>query len=182
MRDTCPVGLVPTLLFLGRYFLMEREQIEARIREISKSVADVKGLEYVHSELAGTKRNAVVRVFVDKPGGVTLDDCSEVSRDIEGVLDIEDIVPSSYVLEVSSPGLERELYSIADFDRFTGNQARIKTRDAIDGRKSYKGVIVTVEGENIIFDDRTLGQITIPYSNVAKANLVFDLSEELKRK
>ncbi|HSI89079.1 MAG TPA: ribosome maturation factor RimP [Pyrinomonadaceae bacterium] len=161
---------------------MEREQIEARIRAISQSAADAKGLEFVHSEVAGTKRNAVVRVFVDKPGGVTLDDCGELSRDIEGVLDIEDIVPSSYVLEVSSPGLERELYSIADFQKFTGESARIKTREAVDGRKSYKGSIVGVDGENILFEEKTLGQITIPYSNVAKANLVFDLSEELKRK
>ena len=161
---------------------MERQQIESRIREISKSAADAKGLEFVHSEVAGTKRNAVVRVFVDKPGGVTLDDCSELSRDIEGVLDIEDVVPSSYVLEVSSPGLERELYSIGDFQKFTGKAARIKTVEAIDGRKTFKGSIISVDGENILFDDKTVGQITIPYSNVSKANLVFDLSEELKRK
>ena len=172
----------PLFYFWDVKFRMEREQIESRLREIAKGAAEAKGLEFVHSEIAGTKRNAVVRVFVDKPGGVTLDDCSEVSRDIEGVLDLEDIIPSSYVLEVSSPGLERELYSIDDFVKFTGEKARMKTREPIDGRKAFKGVITGVDGDSIVFEDRAVGSVTVPYSNVAKANLVFDLSEELKRK
>jgi ribosome maturation factor RimP len=92
--------------------------IAGKIREIALKAASDRGLEFVHSEIAGTKRNAVVRIFVDKPGGVTIDDCSTLSRDVEAVLDELDVIPSAYVLEVSSPGLERELYSIDDFRKF----------------------------------------------------------------
>jgi ribosome maturation factor RimP len=160
---------------------MDQGSIERRIRDIAKAAAEAKKLEFVHAELAGTRRNAVVRVYIDKPGGVTIDECGDLSRDIEAVLDIEDLIPSSYVLEVSSPGLERELYSLDDFLKFTGNRVKVKTRADIQGRRTFKGFIVGVADEEIRLDDGTAGEVTIPHSEVAKANLVFDLAEELKR-
>lgn len=157
------------------------EGLSEKISAIAQRAANAHGLEFVHSEVAGTKRNAVVRVFVDKPGGVTLDDCGELSRDIEAVLDEVDIIPSAYVLEVSSPGLERELYSVDDFRKFAGRKARLKTNVEFEGRKSFKGAIVAVEADEIIFDDRSVGEVRIPYSSVTKANLVYDLAEDLNR-
>lgn len=161
---------------------MEKSLIVGRVETIAATVTKAAGLELVNVEIGGTKRDAVLRIFIDKEGGVTLDDCSGISRDIEAVLDEEDIIPSKYVLEVSSPGIERQLYKIGDFVRFKGQLARIKTKTEIDGQKAFVGTITDVVGEDIIFEDKTKGTITLPFDNVAKANLKIDLSKEFKGK
>jgi ribosome maturation factor RimP len=120
----------------------------------------------------------VLRIFIDKDGGVTLDDCSQVSQRVETVLDVEDTIPVRYVLEVSSPGIERQLYSLADFEKFTGRLAKLKTREAIDGQKTFVGTITGVDGEKVGFDDRTKGAMTFGYDDIEKANLKIDLSRE----
>lgn len=155
--------------------------IDSRIRNIAERAADEKGLEFVHLELAGTKRNQVVRIYIDKPGGVTVEDCSEVSRSVEEAMDADDFMPSPYVLEVSSPGLDRELYSLADFRKFTGSKAKAKVRDADGKAKSYNGRILAVDGDQITFEDRSEGEVKFLYSAVAKANLKFDIKDDLKR-
>ena len=160
---------------------MNTHEIAGQIRNIAVRIAEENNLELVHSEVLGSKRNPVVRIYIDKPDGVTHQDCSTVSRQIEAVLDAEDYVGSAYVLEVSSPGLERELYNLKDFEKFTGNPARVKTNAPIDGQKNFSGRILKVEDEEIIFDDKTRGEVRFPYSAVAKANLEIDLKEELKR-
>jgi ribosome maturation factor RimP len=91
-------------------------------------------------------------------------------------------LPSAYLLEVSSPGLERELYNLKDFERFAGNLAKVKTNQAVDGQRNFRGRIIGVEDEEIVFEDKTKGTVRFPYSAVAKANLEIDLQEELKRK
>jgi ribosome maturation factor RimP len=96
-------------------------------------------------------------------------------------LDVEDFIPSAYLLEVSSPGLERELYSLKDFEKFVGSLAKVKTDAAINGQKNFRGRINAVENDEVVFDDKTSGTIRFPYSAVAKANLEIDLDEELKR-
>jgi ribosome maturation factor RimP len=113
---------------------------------------------------------------------VTLEDCSAVSRAIEAVVDAEDFIPSSYVLEVSSPGLERPLFNIKDFEKFAGKKAKIKTSDAINGQSNFSGRIAAVEGSEVVFEDKTNGTVRIPVEKVAKANLKVDLSEEFKKK
>ena len=155
--------------------------IDSKIRGIAEKAAAEKGLEFVHLELAGTKRNQVVRIYIDKPGGVTVEDCSDVSRSVEEAMDGDDFMPGPYVLEVSSPGLDRELYSLADFQRFVGNKATAKVRSAEGGAKSYNGRIVAVDGEEITFEDRSEGEVKFPYSAVTKANLKFDIQDDLKR-
>ena len=118
---------------------MNGSSIADRVRQIAAAVAKDSGIELVHIEIAGTKRDAVLRIYIDKEGGVTLDDCGNISRKIEEVLDAEDFIPSRYVLEVSSPGIERQLYSLADFVKFTGHLVKVKTRDEIDGQKTFVG-------------------------------------------
>lgn len=161
---------------------MERESVLNRIREIAGEKAQARGFEHVHTDLAGTKRNLVVRVFIDKPGGITLEDCSQASRDIEEVLDAEDLIPDPYVLEVSSPGIERQLFSIDDFRRFVGKRARIRTAEEINGRKVIKGRIARVAGTIVEMTDGSYGTVAVPYEKVAKANLVFDVAEEFGRR
>jgi ribosome maturation factor RimP len=159
---------------------MSNHTISEQIRAVAVRITEENSLEFVHSEVLGSKRNPVVRIYIDKPGGVTHQDCSTVSRQIEAVLDAEDYVGSAYVLEVSSPGLERDLYNLKDFEKFSGNLARVKTVEPIDGQKNFRGRILKVEGEEIIFADKTRGEVRFPYSAVAKANLEIDLEQELK--
>ena len=160
---------------------MNGSLVADRVRQISASVAGESGIELVHVEIAGTKRDAVLRIYIDKEGGVTLDDCGNISRKIEDVLDAEDFIPSRYVLEVSSPGIERQLYSLADFVKFTGHLVKVKTKDEIDGQKTFVGPITSVEGETITVDDRTKGIVSFEYSGVDKANLKIDLAKEFGR-
>jgi ribosome maturation factor RimP len=155
--------------------------IDSKIRRFAEQAATARGLEFVHLELAGTKRNQVVRIYIDKPGGVTVEDCSDVSRSVEEAMDGDDFMPGPYVLEVSSPGLDRELYSLADFQKFVGSKAKAKVRAPEGGAKSYNGRIVAVDGEEITFEDRSEGEVKFPYSAVMKANLKFDIQDDLKR-
>ena len=159
---------------------MEASEIEGRIREIAERVATEHGLEHVHTEVGVLGRNAAVRIFIDKPEGVTHEDCSTVSHHVGTVLDVEDWINSAYTLEVSSPGLERGLYKREDYERFAGRLARMKSREAINGQRNFKGRIVGVEGEQVVFDDNTNGQVKVPLKSVVKANLEIDVEEEFR--
>ena len=161
---------------------MRQDLIVAKIDKIALDAAVRNGVEFVHSEILGSLRNAVVRVFIDKPEGVTIEDCSTVSRAIEAVMDEEDFMPSTYVLEVSSPGLDRPLFKLADFERFAKKKAKVKTLEEIEGQANFTGHIVGVEGEDVLFDDRTKGSVRIPFGSIAKANLRVDLAEEFKKR
>jgi ribosome maturation factor RimP len=174
------VGFVPTFYFGGK--TMEKHSVTERIESIASEVAKKIAVEFVHAEVVGSKRNPTVRIFIDKPEGVTIEDCARYSHDLEEVLDADDFIPSAYVLEVSSPGIERQLYKIEDFARFAGQLARIKATEEIEGQKNFTGTIVAVDGETVVFDDATKGQVRIPYSSVAKANLKIDLGKEFNRR
>lgn len=157
---------------------MESSSILERVEKIARAAAADSGVELVHVELAGIKRDQVVRIYIDKQGGVTIDDCTNVSQTVETVLDADDFIPGKYVLEVSSPGIERQLYSLADFIKFQGQLAKIKTKTSIDGQKTFVGAIAAVDGDEITIDDRTRGTVTFSYSVIDKANLKIDLAKE----
>lgn len=161
--------------------MSDEVSVEGRVREIAEGVAADRGLELVHAEVAGGGRSPVIRIFIDKPGGVTHEDCSEVSRHVGTVLDVEDFISSSYTLEVSSPGLERGLYKREDYERFAGKPARVKSRAPVNGQRNFSGRIVGVEGDSVVFDDKTNGRVLIPLADVAKANLEIDVEEEFRR-
>ena len=161
---------------------MQADSIAEQIDRIAEKAASDKGVEFIHSEIVGSKRNMTVRIYIDKPEGVTLEDCSTVSRAIEAVIDADDFIPSSYVLEVSSPGIERPLFTVQDFEKFTGKKAKVKTSESINGQANFNGRIISVEDSEIVFDDKTKGNVRIPFEKVAKANLRVDLAEEFKKK
>ncbi len=160
---------------------MDKHLISERVENIAARVAAANGVELVHVEIAGTKRDVVLRIYIDKRDGVTIEDCSLFSRAIEDVLESEDFIPSKYVLEVSSPGIERELYSLADFVKFTGHLAKVKTHVEIGGQKTFVGDILSVDEDKIEIDDRTIGSVSFTYSDVAKGNLKIDLAKEFGR-
>ena len=160
--------------------MVEETSAETRVREIAERVAADNGLELVHAELAGGARTPVVRVFIDKPGGVTHEDCSRVSEHVGTVLDVEDFIHSAYTLEVSSPGLERGLYKREDYERFAGRSAKVRTRGAIGGQRNFRGRLLSVEGDSVLFEDKTNGRVSIPLAEIVKANLEIDVEEEFR--
>lgn len=161
---------------------MDKFALAEKITEIAQKVVDKHNLELVRAEVLGSVKNPTVRVFIDKPVGISHEDCSAVSRDLSAVLDEKDFIDSAYLLEVSSPGLERELYSLKDFEKFAGNLAKVKTKMPLDGQRNFRGRIKAVENDEIIFADKTAGEVRFPFTAVAKANLEIDIEEELKRK
>ena len=141
---------------------MDSSSVVERVCQVAEQAAIDHGVELVHAEVAGPEGHPVVRVFIDKPGGVTHEDCSEVSTQIGTVLDVEDFIHAAYTLEVSSPGLERGLYKLADFERFAGAAAKLRTRVAINNQRNFRGRIIGTENDQVIFEDLTSGRVTNP--------------------
>ena len=160
---------------------MANVTIAEKIREIADRVAIDNGFELVHTEVAGPENKPIVRVFIDKPNGVTHEDCSQMSLHLGTVLDVEDFIHASYTLEVSSPGLERGLYKRADYERFSGSDAKMKTRQPIDGQRNFRGRLLGVDGNDVLFEDRTNGPVRVPLDVITKANLEVDVEKELHR-
>jgi ribosome maturation factor RimP len=110
-----------------------------RVREIAERVASSSGLELVDVEFRGGGKSRMLRITIDKPGGVTHEDCANVSREVGTILDIEDAVPGSYLLEVTSPGLDRKLSRPVEFERVVGSLIRLTTREPINGNRHLEG-------------------------------------------
>jgi ribosome maturation factor RimP len=183
MRGGVSGGFLAHLFILCESFFMSgKSVVNERVQEMAAEAAVENGVELVHVEEKGLGKQRTLRVFIDKPEGVTIEDCANVSRELGDLLDAEDLIHTEYTLEVSSPGLERELYSLKDFEKFAGSLAKVKTKQPINGQKHFRGRILRVEGEAVFFDDRTSKEVSFPYDAVAKANLEFDLEAELKSK
>ncbi|MDX6614637.1 MAG: ribosome maturation factor RimP [Blastocatellia bacterium] len=155
--------------------------IEERVRELAERAALDQGVELVHAEVAGSEGKPVVRVFIDKPEGVTHENCAAVSLHLGTLLDVEDFIHSAYTLEVSSPGLERGLYQLRDFERFAGSLAKVKVRQPLNGQRNFRGRIGGVDGDKVVFDDRTSGEVTLPFDDIVKANLEMDVEQEFRK-
>ena len=133
------------------------------------------GLELLGVEFAPTGNSAMLRVYIDAPGRhVAIEDCEAVSREISAVLDLEDPITSQYTLEVSSPGIDRPLFTPAQFARFIGEQAKLNLRLPVDGRRRFQARIERVDGNTIVlvFDGR---EMAVAHENIEKARLVPDL-------
>src|SRR5690349_16694141 len=147
------------------------------VRGIVERVAASRGLELVEVDFRGGGKARMLRIFIDKPEGVTHEDCANVSREVGTILDVEDAVPGSYTLEVSSPGLDRRLRNAADYERFTGSRIKLQTRELVDNQKHFEGRLagllagyITLEiGGTKKHEPRT---VEIPLEQVEKANLV----------
>ncbi len=174
------VGFAPTFYF-GKNWVVDNFQIAKKVRGFADSIVAENGLELVHVEIVGAKTKPTVRVLIDKPEGITHDDCSSVSTALSKILDREDFILSAYVLEVSSPGIERGLYSIEDFERFADHIAKVKMGLAINGQRNFSGKIVSASDGQIEFDDKTNGLVKLPFDGIKKAKLKVDVSGDLKR-
>jgi len=153
---------------------MDKEGIVERIEELAIPLLVSEGLELVDVELKKEAHGLVLRFMIDKEGGVDLDVCSRASGVLGDLLDREDILSQSYVLEVCSPGIERPLKKKEDFKRFVGSKIFARTRYKIEGGKSFTGLLKSASDEafTIEYDGKTL---EIPYGDVSKARLVVDV-------
>ena len=155
---------------------LNREEICSRINTLVQPILVSMRLELVEIEFNRSGREAVLRLFIDKEGGVMLDDCAELSRELSLLLDIEDFIPCEYNLEVSSPGLDRPLKTAADYDRFTGRLVKVRTYeqfpdDAGNKRKTFLGRLEGLK-DGVVRLTLTEGQTaSIPLERVAKVNL-----------
>lgn len=146
------------------------ETVIERVGEIALPVLEELGLELVDVQYRREQSGWVLRLTIDKQDGVTLDDCTAVSREMSQLLDIEDFIDQAYNLEVSSPGLDRPLRNLAEFERFAGRKVKVKTSEPIDGEHVFVGKIKKVEGELIVLEVGTR-DVSILFAQVAKARL-----------
>ena len=151
--------------------------IEEKARAIAERVAASEGLEVVEVEWKGGGKRGALRIFIDKPDGVTLEDCETVSRQVSTILDVEDVVAAdNYHLEVSSPGLDRKLLKLQDYQRFVGKKAKVKFRDPIDGKKQVTGRLAAAsEQGDIELDLGAAGPLTFSIEQVDQARLVIEI-------
>jgi len=171
------VGLVP-IFCLRRWNETEisvSTRASERIEALIEPALTAMGYELVGVEYAPLGHGGTLRVYIDKPGGVTLDDCERVSHQVSGVLDVEDPIHSRYDLEVSSPGVERPLFRAGHYARFAGSRVRIRTFAPIEGQRNFSGVLRGVIGDEVLLEEegRT---VRIALSNIAKAHLAPELS------
>lgn len=155
-----------------------KEEILEKVRSIAAPLAAQEGMELVDVELAGAGGRQVLRLYIDKAGGVSLDDCTSVSRSVSAALDVEDPLDGAYDLEVSSPGLDRPLRTPEHFEKFKGSKVRVKTFGPVpecENRKTFVGQLVGyAEGKVIVDVDGKV--FHVPHVQVSKAHIepVFD--------
>jgi ribosome maturation factor RimP len=143
---------------------------QRKLRDICEPVINSLGLELV--EITYTRQNGqrVVEITIDGPEGISHIECEKVTRAVEGPLDEADLIPESYLLQVSSPGLDRPLITREHYLRFCGNDIRVKTYQPIDGQRNFKGVLLGLEGDDVVLD--ILGkQVKLPLEQITRARL-----------
>jgi ribosome maturation factor RimP len=153
---------------------MRQDVVVSKIEEIAERVAASEGLEVVEVELKGNGGNRLLRIFIDKPDGVTHGDCENVSLQVGTILDVEDVVPGHYTLEVSSPGVERKLLKPNDYIRFQGKKAKIVLREPVEQQRHWEGTLAGFENEAISLAVNADRVVRFPLNQVERANLKFE--------
>jgi ribosome maturation factor RimP len=152
---------------------MKLDPLLEQVIQTAEPILSSQGIELVDLEYQREAQGWVLRLYIDREGGITLEDCTQVNRELGTVLEVKDLIPNSYTLEVSSPGLTRPLKKPADFNKYRLQKVKVKTVGPIGGRRNFKGILlgfiedkVQLEVEKKIYE--------IPLQNIAKANLVFE--------
>ncbi len=175
------VGLVCPLFYFGVIEMAAgvensgRAGLEARIQALAEQLAASLEMEIVLVEIKGGGNRPIVRTYIDRPGGVTLADCERFSKRFSVLLDVEDAIPFTYTMEVSSPGLDRPLVKEADYLRFAGKGARVRTRCPVDGQKNFKGRILGVAQGRVELELAPGRKVDIAVPDIEKANLIVEI-------
>lgn len=149
--------------------------VEAVTRLIEPVLKDM-GIELVDVEYLSEQGRWILRIYVDKQGGITVDDCARVSREIEDLIEVDDIFDQPYVLEVSSPGLNRPLKKERDFVRVQGEKIKVRMQRPLNGRRNFTGYLHGVK-DGVAHIDLTEGRVALPLDGMERANLVYDFNE-----
>ena len=157
---------------------MGAETVVERVRAIAERVAGGYGLEIFDVQFRREAPGMVLRVRIDRPGpalteedSVSVHDCANVSRDLSAIFDVEEIVPTAYTLEVSSPGLDRPLRGLDDYRRFVGRLAKIVMREKVDGQGFFRGRLAGVDGDHLLIDAEDHQRHRVPLAVITRANL-----------
>jgi ribosome maturation factor RimP len=157
---------------------MAADTVVEKVREIAGRVAADRGLEIFDIQFRREAPGMVLRIQIDRPGpaasaedSVSVDDCAHVSRDLSAILDVEDLVPTAYTLEVSSPGLDRPLRRADDYRRFAGRLAKIVVRSRVDGQGFFRGRLGGVDGGDVLIDGEDGKTHRVPIEVITRANL-----------
>jgi ribosome maturation factor RimP len=150
-----------------------RQDVVSKIEEIARRVAQSEGIELVEVELKGGGRNQLLRISIDKPEGVTHADCELISKQVGTILDIEDVVPGQYTLEVSSPGVERKLLKPGDFERFQGKKVKIGLHEPVENQRHWEGILAGYR-DGVVTLETGGKSVAFRLEQVARANLKFE--------
>ena len=149
-------------------------RVVERVTASARPLVEAEGLELVAVEYQREPAGWILRVYVDRTGGVSLDDCERVSRQLGDLLDVDDPVEHAYTLEVSSPGLDRPLVSEADFARFAGSQVRLQTEVPVEGQRRFKGRVLGAAGGAVRLALEGGREVAIPHAAIERARLVLE--------
>ncbi len=148
-------------------------EILESVRNLVQPILEDYALELVDIEYLREREGWILRIFIDKEGGVTLDDCTKVSRELGYLMEVKEIIVTPYNLEVSSPGVDRPLKTEQHFRRYVGNKVSIKTAEPIDGRRNFKGTLGAFENGYVILDNAAKSW-KIPLNAIVKAKLIYE--------
>ncbi|MCI0625512.1 MAG: ribosome maturation factor RimP [Acidobacteria bacterium] len=145
-----------------------------RTKALIQEIVAAEGLELVDVEFKGSLNHRILRIYIDKPAGVTHADCQRVSEQVGTELDVEELIPGGYTLEVSSPGLTRKLTATRDFERSCGRLVKLQTKELVDGARNFRGVLAEFDGQVLSVALKSGKTVRIPLLLVSKANLDID--------
>ncbi len=155
--------------------MADRNAVVEKVREIAERAGSGEGIEVVEVHLLGGGGTRVLRIFIDKPSGVTHADCEFMSQQVGTILDVEDVIPGGrYTLEISSPGVERKLSKPQDFERFVGQKVKVTLREPVADQRHWNGVLKSFTQGTITLEPAPGKQVEIPFDQVEKANLKFE--------
>jgi len=151
-------------------------KIEAALQERLSVLIGSMGYELLGCELVQAGARQLLRLYIESPNGVSADDCSKISRQVSALMDAEDPLRGRYLLEVSSPGIDRPLFELKHFASFVGSKVSLRLQTPVDGRRKFKGLLVKVEGEDIHLQVEDLEQeVVIPFSAIERANVIGEI-------
>jgi len=168
------VGESPLFCWPALFLRHMRQEVVSKIEKIAERVASSDGLEVVEVELKGSGGNQLLRISIDKPAGVSHADCELIAKQVGTILDVEDVVPGHYTLEVSSPGVERKLLKPNDYIRFQGKKAQIVLREPVESQRRWEGTLAGFEDGTVALDTGARGVRRFPLNQVERANLKFE--------